>query len=183
MNLKKYKKIRLNSPIFFAFEICWYFFGDPLFRSRIIPFSAVKVTILRLFGCRIGKGCNIKPGVKIKFPWRLAVGNYVWLGEDTWIDNLDEVEIGNNVCISQGVYLCTGNHNWKNETFDLILGKIKIEDGVWIGAKAVVGPGVTVEKGAVLTLGSITAKNLEGHQIYAGNPAISIKSRKCSSME
>jgi putative colanic acid biosynthesis acetyltransferase WcaF len=105
------------------------------------------------------------------------VGNYVWLGENLWIDNLAQVTIGSNVCLSQGVYLCTGNHSWSHPNFELITEPITIEDGSWIAARSVVGPGVTVKKGAVLGLGAVTGKSLEAMTIYVGNPAQAIKER------
>ena len=83
----------------------WYFFGLPLLRSYYAPVSALKCAILRLFGANIGQGVYIKPGVRVKFPWYLAVGDYCWFGEDLWIDNLAPVTIGSNVCISQAAYV------------------------------------------------------------------------------
>ena len=99
------------------------------------------------------------------------MGDYVWIGENVWIDNLDNVDIGNNVCISQGAFLLCGSHNYKKESFDLITKPIKVEDGVWIGAKSIVCPGVTCYKSAVLSVGSVATKDLESFSIYQGNPA------------
>ncbi|MFP4134813.1 MAG: WcaF family extracellular polysaccharide biosynthesis acetyltransferase [Halothece sp.] len=158
-------------------QILWYFLGCPLVRSYWLPFSGFKVFLLRLFGGKIGEGVRIKPGVLIKFPWRLSVGNYVWLGENLWIDNLAQVTIESHVCLSQGVYLCTGNHRWNDPNFKLITEPITIETGSWIAARAVIGPGVTIKKGAILALGSVTGKSLEAMTIYAGNPAQPIKKR------
>lgn len=158
-------------------QLLWYFIGCPLVRSYWLPFSGIKVFLLRLFGAKIGEGVRIKPGVLIKFPWRLSVGDYVWLGENLWIDNLATVTIESQVCLSQGVYLCTGNHNWRDPSFQLITETITIETGSWIAARAVVGPGVTVKKGAILGLGAVTGKSLEAMTIYAGNPAQAIKKR------
>jgi putative colanic acid biosynthesis acetyltransferase WcaF len=136
-----------------------------------LPGSAHRRVLLVAFGARIGKGVVIKPGVKIKFPWRLEIGDNSWIGEGTWIDNLALVKIGSDVCISQGAYLCTGSHNWSYPTFDLIVKPIAIRDGAWIAAKSIVGPGVTVGDGAVLGLGSTASKNLEPWAIYFGTPA------------
>jgi putative colanic acid biosynthesis acetyltransferase WcaF len=158
-------------------QLLWYFFGSPLVESYYIPVSSVKVRVLRLFGASVGQGVRIKPGVKVKFPWRLSIGDYVWIGENTWIDNLASVCIENHVCISQGVYFCTGNHNWNHPNFQLMIAPIHIEEGCWIAAKAVIGPGVTTGYGSVLTLGSVTSQSLKPLTIYAGNPAKPIKQR------
>ena len=161
-------------------ESLWLFISLFLFRLCPVSFSPVKRVVLRLFGARIGKNVTIKPQVKIAFPWKLTIGDHVWLGEECWLLNLDHIVIGNNVCISQRAFLCTGNHNYKTSTFDLIVSPIAVEDGAWIGAGAWVGPGVKVGKHAVLTAGSVAASDLEASGIYRGNPAVWIKSRLIS---
>ncbi|KAB8317544.1 colanic acid biosynthesis acetyltransferase WcaF [Tolypothrix campylonemoides VB511288] len=158
-------------------QLLWYFIGAPLVQSSLLPMSAFKVWILRLFGAKIGQGVRIKPGVRVKFPWRLTVGNYVWIGEDAWLDNIAPITIESHVCVSQGVYLCTGNHDWSHPDFKLIPAPIHIQESSWIAAKSVIGPGVTVGWGAVLTLGGVTGRSLEPMTIYAGNPAQSVKKR------
>ncbi|WP_445637538.1 Colanic acid biosynthesis acetyltransferase WcaF [Nostoc sp. DSM 114161] len=159
-------------------QLLWYFLGSLLVESRLLPMSGLKVLLLRTFGAKIGQGVRIKPGVRIKFPWRLIVGDYVWIGEDAWIDNLALVTIESHVCLSQGVYLCTGNHDWNHPDFQLITAPIYIQESSWIAAKAVIGPGVNVGRGAVLTLGGVASSSLEPMTIYAGNPAQAIKQRK-----
>ena len=133
--------------------------------------------LLKIFGARIGKGVVIKPGVNIKYPWMLSIGDYTWLGEGVWIDNLAKVQIGSNVCVSQGALLLTGNHDYKRVSFDLIVGEITVKDGAWIGAKSVVCPGVICGTHSVLSVGSITSNNLEDYTIYQGNPAVKIRDR------
>lgn len=158
-------------------QILWYFLGEPLFRSHWLPFSTFKVWILRCFGAQIGQQVRIKPDVRVKFPWRLSLGDYVWIGESTWLDNLAPITIESHVCLSQDVYLCTGNHDWSHPDFKLIPAAIHIEQGSWLAARAVVGPGVTVGRGAVLSLGSVTGRSLQPMTIYAGNPAQPVKQR------
>ena len=100
------------------------------------------------------------------------------IGEHVWIDNLVPVSLGANCCISQGAMLLTGNHNYKKSTFDLITGEIHLEDGVWIGAKAVVCPGVICRSHSLLTVGSVATSSLEAYCIYQGNPAQKIRDRR-----
>ena len=158
-------------------ELAWLIVSLLLFRLCPFSFSALKRVLLRSFGGRIGRGVVIKPQVKITFPWKLDIGNYVWLGEECWLLNLDRITIGNNVCISQRAFLCTGNHDYKARTFDLEVKSIVINDGAWIGAGAWVGPGVVVHSHAVLTAGSVATRDLEGDAIHRGNPAVAIKDR------
>lgn len=158
-------------------RIVWYFANALFLKSSLIPIPAIKVKVLRLFGAKIGKGVMIKPGVNVKYPWRLEVGDYVWIGENAWIDNLGRVKIGSNTCLSQGAMLLCGNHNYKKPEFDLIIGDIIIEDGAWIGAHSIVCPGVTVHSHAVLGVASVAHHDLEAYSIYQGNPAVKIRER------
>ena len=146
------------------------------FRSGLIPFSSVLVAILKLFGAKIGKEVRIKPYIYIHYPWRLHIGDYSWLAECR-IENLAQVTIGKNVCVSQNSMILTGNHDYKKSGFDLITKPILLEDGVWIGAKAVVCPGVTAHSHSVLTVGSVATKDLSSYAIYQGNPAVRVKER------
>jgi putative colanic acid biosynthesis acetyltransferase WcaF len=156
----------------------WYFVGSRILKSYWIPSSSFKIWLLRKFGSQIGHGVYIKPGIRVKFPWRLKIGNNCWIGEDVWIDNLAYVTLEDNVCISQGVYLCTGNHDWTDPRFRLNIKEIYLANECWIAAKSVVGPGVCVEEGAVLTLGSVAIKSLKSMTIYTGNPAMPVKIRQ-----
>lgn len=158
-------------------QILWYFTNAIIFQTPYIPFSGLKITLLRAFGAQIGNNVLIKPSVNIKFPWKLRVGNHTWIGENVWIDNLEEVVIGNNVCISQGAMLLCGNHNYSKETFDLIVGTIILEDGVWIGAKSIVCPSVVCRSHSILAVNSVATKHLDSFGIYQGNPANFIRKR------
>lgn len=159
-------------------QALWYLFGLPLLRSYLIPVSALKCFVLRLFGAKVGRGVYIKPGVRVKFPWYLSIGDFCWLGEDLWIDNLAPVWIGSHVCISQGAYLCTGNHDWTTPNMKLFRKPISVQDGSWVGARAVVCPGVVVGCGAVVAAGSLITKNVPGFEVWAGNPAAFIRQRQ-----
>lgn len=156
---------------------CWYVINALLFHSWLLPSSCVKASLLRMFGAKVGLGVVIKPRVNIKHPWRLVIGDHVWIGEGVWIDNLVKVEIGSNVCISQGAVLLTGSHDYSDVAFRLILGEINVEDGAWIAANAVVCPGVCCRRNAVITVGSVLRKDAEVGGVYAGNPAVLVRNR------
>ncbi|MFL0161732.1 WcaF family extracellular polysaccharide biosynthesis acetyltransferase [Aquirufa salirivi] len=156
----------------------WLLFSNVFFLTNIPYPNVLKVSILRYFGAKVGQHVVIKPWVKIKFPWKLTLGDYVWLGEEAWIDNISEIIIGNHVCISQGALLLTGNHDYKKSSFDLMTQGIKVEDGVWIGAKSIVSGGVILKSHSVLTVGSFTSKDLAPFTINQGNPAQVVKQRE-----
>jgi len=161
----------------FLLRLLWYYTNFFFFQSYLFPFYGFKSSILRLFGASVGTGLVIKPCVNIKYPWNIKVGSNVWIGENVWIDSLTEVEIGNNVCISQGAMLLTGNHDYKKSSFDLVLGKIILEDGVWIGARSTVCPGVRCKSHSILAVGSIASKDLNEYGIYQGVPAVKVRDR------
>lgn len=149
----------------------WYVVNTLLVRPSWNVFSDFKISILRGFGAKVGKGVVIKPNVNIKYPWKLRIGNYCWIGEGVWIDNLDQVTLEDHVCISQGAMLECGNHNYKKPTFDLMIAPITLKEGSWVGAKSSVAPGVTFGSHAILSMGSTATKDLEPYSIYTGNPA------------
>lgn len=155
----------------------WYVCNMLFFNSYLLPFYYPKTLLLRSFGAQVGKGLVIKPKVNIKYPWKLQVGNHVWIGEQVWIDNLDQVRILDHVCVSQGALILCGNHNYKKPSFDLITAPIILEEGVWIGAQCIVTGGCVCGSHSVLTVGSVASKNLEPYTLYKGNPAQSIKTR------
>jgi len=160
--------------------LIWYFVNVIFFLNPLNPASKIKIFFLRLFGAKIGNNVLIKPSVNIKYPWLLEIGDNSWIGENVWIDNLTYVKIKKNVCLSQGAMLLTGNHNYKKSAFDLIIGEITLEDGVWIGAKSIVCPGVTCHSHSILSVNSVATNDLEEYKIYQGNPAKIVRQRKIS---
>jgi len=181
-DLSKYDNHWYHTGASIVKRTLWYYVNLLFVRNPYLPINALKVAMLRLFGAEIGKKVIIKPFVNIKYPWRLKVGDYTWIGESVWIDSLADVEIGKNCCLSQGAMLLCGNHNYQKAAFDLMLGEIHLGDGVWIGTKSIVGPNVNCKNHSVLTVNSVASEDLEAYGIYRGNPAIKIKIRKIGKM-
>lgn len=154
----------------------WYIISATFFKSSF-PLYGPKRAFLKLFGAKIGKGLIIKPHVSIKYPWRLTVGDHVWIGEYVWIDNLANVTLKSHSCISQGAMLLCGNHNYKKIAFDLMVKEITLEEGSWAGAQTVICPGVKLGSHSLLTVGSVATVSLEPRWVYQGNPAVKVKER------
>lgn len=154
----------------------WLVFIESLVSSWL-PGSTWRRVVLRMFGAKIGKKVLFKPRVRIKFPWRLEIGNRSWIGESVWIDNLDWVRIGSDVCISQGAYLCTGSHDIKTPRFSYKLGEINIEDQVWVCAMVKIGPSVRLGYGSVVQFGSIVYNSVPELTVVSGIPARYIRHR------
>ena len=175
-DLSKYNTNHYSSGNIFA-RIFWYFTNILVFKSCFFTSYSIQRIVLKIFGAKIGKNVIIKPNVNIKYPWKLQLGDHVWIGEGAWIDNLDSVIIGDHCCVSQGALLICGNHDYTKITFDLVVKPIVLEDGVWIGAKSVDCPGVVARTHAILTAGSTISKDMQAYSIYRGNPAEKVKSR------
>lgn len=176
-DLSKYNNSWYNPGGYFLKRIIWYFVNEWFFSCGWNVSNGLKVTLLRLFGAKVGMGVVIKPHVNIKYPWNLSICDYVWIGERVWIDNLVTVCIGSNAVLSQGSMLLCGNHNYKKRAFDLMVGEIHVEEGAWVGAKCIVCPGVTLRSHSVLSVGSVATKDCESFGIYQGNPAVKVKDR------
>ncbi len=174
--LNKFNNDSFNTGASFVKKALWFITNSLFFKSSL-PFIWLKPILLKLYGAKVGKSVFIKPNVNIKYPWNLEIGDHTWIGENVWIDNLDKVKIGNNVCLSQGAMLLCGNHNYKKETFDLITGPIRIEDGAWICSKATVTQNVTCQSHSVLGVGSMANKDLDAYTVYSGVPAIAQRKR------
>jgi putative colanic acid biosynthesis acetyltransferase WcaF len=160
-----------------AVRVLWHLVGSPIVRWQLLPFSSVRRFILRCFGAKVGHGVVLLHCIRVKYPWRLSVGNYSWIGEDVWIDNLVEVRIGANACLSQGAYLCSGNHDWSDQSFGLQAFPIVLGDGCWVGARALICPGVEIGQSGVAAAGSVVTKSIPAFEIHAGNPAHFVKRR------
>jgi putative colanic acid biosynthesis acetyltransferase WcaF len=178
MDLSRFSTRAFNRGASASKEALWMIISRVLFQWCPFCLSPVKRAVLRLFGAFVGKGVVIKPEVKITFPWKLRLGDHVWLGEECWLLNLAPIAVASHACISQRAFLCTGNHNYNSPTFDLITKPIQVGQGAWIGANTFVGPGVSVGSHAVLTAGSVATKDLEPCGVYQGNPAVLARQRR-----
>ena len=133
--------------------------------------------LLRLFGAKIGKGVLIRSSARITYPWKLAIGDHSWVGDDTVLYNLGMVEIGSNVAIAHRVYLCTGFHDYEDPQFSIGAAPIIIEDQVWLPNDVFVGPGVKIGRGAVVGARSTVFHDLPPMMLCYGNPAKPIRPR------
>ncbi len=128
----------------------WWLMRSLLFAPWFPVPSILKVATLRLFGAKIGRGVVIRSRVNITFPWKIELGDHVWIGDEVQILSLEQVVIGSNVCLSQRAFLCTGSHDFGKTSFDLIVRPISVGDSCWIAAGAFVGPGAEIPAGTMV---------------------------------
>ena len=156
-------------------EALWVLTRAVFFLNGLPWPDAWRIALLRAFGARIGSGVTMRANTNISFPWRLSIGDHVWIGEDVGILSLAQVTIGSNVCISQRAYLCTGSHDFRREDFALITRPITIHDGVWVAAAAFISPGVIIGEGAVVSAGAVIKQDVPPNCLAEGNPAAVVK--------
>ncbi len=131
----------------------------------------IRLAILRFFGAQIATGVLIRHHVRIHWPWKLVVGADSWIGEEAWLLNLEPITIGRDVCISQGVLLCTGSHDRRSPTFEFDNAPISVEDGAWIATRATVLRGVTIGSGAVVGAVALVTRNVPAGAIVVAPTA------------
>ena len=176
-NLAAYRRPAHSPRPRWGWWLLWWPVGLALFESGWAPLSGLKAAVLRAFGARVGRGLVIKPHVRVKDPRKLSVGDHCWIGEGVWVDSIEAVTLGDEVCLSQGAYLCTGGHDHTRPTFDLIARPITVHSQAWVGAKAVLLPGVTVGAGAVVAAGAVVTRDVPAGAVVGGNPARVLKQR------
>jgi putative colanic acid biosynthesis acetyltransferase WcaF len=99
--------------------------------------SSLRVRVLRLFGAEIGNGVVFRPRTRVKFPWKLHIGDDCWIGEGVWFHNQDHIRVGHDVSISQETFLTTGSHAHRRD-MALITRPIEIDSGAWVTSRCVV---------------------------------------------
>lgn len=160
-----------------ARRIVWSL-GRWLIRLSPRPCFAWRRGVLRLFGARVGAHVNIYPTTELYMPWNVEIGDWSALGEDVLIYSLGRVRIGHSVTISYRSHICAGTHDLNDPTLPLLKPPVIVEDYVWVGTEAFIGPGVTVSSGAVVGARSVVVKNVASLDIVAGNPARVISRRR-----
>ncbi|MFE6622081.1 putative colanic acid biosynthesis acetyltransferase [Streptomyces sp. NPDC057740] len=151
----------------FVLQAAWFAVLHLVFVKWWFP-ARWRPAVLRAFGARIGRRVLIRHGVRVHWPWRLSVGDDVWIGEGAWLLNLRQITIGHDVCVSQGALLCTGSHQRLSPTFEFDNGPIRLEPGAWVATRAVVLRGVTVGRGAVVGAGAVARRDLGPGEVVTG---------------
>ena len=156
-----------------VWEVLWTLFVRWLPK----PFFRWHVMLLKLFGCKISGHPYVAPTCRIYAPWLLTLGDHCALGMRSEVYNLGSVAIGAKTTVAQYAYLCNGTHDFSDDRLPLIVGEMRIDDMAFIGAKAIILPGLHIAEGCIIGAGGVLTKDAEPWSIYAGNPAKMIKKR------
>jgi putative colanic acid biosynthesis acetyltransferase WcaF len=155
----------------------WWLVQATLFQLSPQIMYGWRRLLLRLFGARVGKGVEIRSSVTVTYPWKVSIGDWSWIGDEVVLYSLGQIEIGQNVVISQRSYICAAAHNYRKSTFDIFAKKVTINDQVWIATDVFIGPGVTVGEGTVVGARSGVFHDLPPAMICRGTPAEVLRER------
>ena len=157
-----------------AWNVAWLFLFRPTPRGICYGWRSF---LLRLFGAKIGKGCHVLPSAKIWQPWKLTMGDHSCLSENVECYSVDEINIGNQVIVSQNAFLCCASHDISSPIMELMHRPIRIDSQAWVASRAFVGPGVHIAEGAVVGACAVVTKDVEPWVVVAGNPARKVGER------
>ncbi len=134
--------------------------------------------MLKFFGANLSGIPFIHSTARIKIPWNLTMEHRACIGEYTNAYSLGKIEIRKRATVAQEAYLCTGTHDFEDPSLQLITKPITIGKNSFIGARAMVLPGVEIGENAIIGAQSVVTKNVPANDISAGNPARKIGVRK-----
>jgi putative colanic acid biosynthesis acetyltransferase WcaF len=157
--------------------LAWKIVERTLWRLSPKPLNQWRLLLLRIFGARIEKYPFLDPSVSIRIPWQLAIEAGAAVGERVEIYNLGFVRLRQCCVLGPGVYLCGGSHDLTSPLLPLTVGDIDVGRDAFIGAKAILLPGVVIADGAVIGAGAVVTKDMPAWTICAGNPCRAVKPR------
>jgi putative colanic acid biosynthesis acetyltransferase WcaF len=127
--------------------------------------SRLRVGVLRLFGAEIGRSVVFRPRTRVRFPWKLHVGDRSWIGEGVWIHNQDDVTVGRDAVISQETFITTGSHAHRRD-MRLLTKPVIVEDGAWVTSRCILLGGCVVGRSAIITPGTVVRGRVPENRIW-----------------
>lgn len=158
-----------------------YFLDLELFLLRLVgffPIHFIRELLYRMDGLKIGRRSHIHMGTQFFKIDNIIIGQDTLVGQNAFLDGRDKLRIGNHVDIASDVMIYNSEHDINSEDFEATTAPVTVEDYVFIGPRAIILPGVTIGKGAIVAAGAVVTKNVGEFEIVGGVPAIKIGERK-----
>ncbi len=143
-----------------------------------VPFYFIRRFLYKLSGIKIGKGSIIHMGARFFNPKNIRIGEDTIIGDNCFLDGRASLKIGSHVSIASQVLIYNSEHDINSQDFRPIEETVEINDYVFIGARAVILPGVKIGKGAVIAAGAVATKDISPMIVVGGVPAKEIGRRK-----
>jgi len=143
----------------------------------LVPFHSIRKAFFWAAGLKIGKDSYIHMGTRFFYPLGVSIGEGTIIGNDCFLDGRASLKIGNHVDIASEVLIYNSEHDIGSEGFDPIEESVEVGDYAFIGARAIILPGVKIGKGAVIGAGAVVTKDVEAYKIVGGVPAKEIGER------
>ena len=170
VDLRKYDQSNFDRGKSNWLIILWWLVQAIAFPLSLHNLNGFRRAILRLFGAKIGRGVVIRPTARFTYPWKVAIGDYSWIGDDVVLYSLDKITIGSHAVISQKSYLCTGSHDIKQRSFNLIVAPINIGNGAWVATDCFIAPGVNIGANSIIGARSSVFRDVSSQQVAWGSP-------------
>ena len=151
-----------------------------LFRPTPRPLHAWRCLLLRLFGAKVGRGVRVYQSARIWAPWNLVLEDGSCLGDDVDCYCVAPVHLEAGATVSQYSFLCTASHDFTRRSHPLVAAPIRIGKQAWVAADVFVGPGVTVNEGAVVGARSTVLRDVPAWKVVAGHPPRVLRERTLS---
>jgi len=135
------------------------------------PFWTLRKIAMQLSGVAIGSGTTIHMGVKFFLPDGVTIGEDTIIGDRAFLDGRAPLQIGNHVDIASEVMIYNSEHDINADDFGAIVAPVTIKDYVFIGPRAIILPGVTIGKGAIVAAGAVVTKDVPEFTMVGGVPA------------
>lgn len=142
-----------------------------------LPSNRLRCLLWRAFGVRIGHRTSVHRNCRFYRPSQVQIGAHCVILRGVLLDGRMGMAIGENVNISEDVFIFSLHHDMGSSDFAPSGGPITIGDHVFVGARAIILPGVEIGRGAVVAAGAVVTKDVAPLSIVGGVPAREIGTR------
>jgi acetyltransferase-like isoleucine patch superfamily enzyme len=144
--------------------------------SDIFLMNKIRNLFYRIYFKKIGKSCIFNCKCHFEVPENIQIGNFCSFNRGCWISGGGGLILHNDVIIGPNVIIHSANHNYKNPDIPFrsqghTFKKVEIMDNVWIGAGAIILPGVTIYSNSIIAAGAVVTKDVQSNVIVVGVPA------------
>lgn len=167
------KQVLLKSSAYYALAAAKYYIANNIIAR--VPLEIVRrVYYRKIMGLSIGTDTHLSMKLFMTgyhSRCQIVIGNNCVINREVYLDGRAGVQIGNNVNVSFQVCLLSLHHDHNNPDFSSIGAPVVVQDHAWIGARAIILPGVTIGEGAVVAAGAVVTRSVPNYAVVGGVPA------------